>query len=363
MTAATGFRAVTVAVEALGNLKANPFTTLVVVLAALLAGVGVPTATLLDVQAIRQDEQAEISAGSNVIRITGENRVSLSAARCEELNTQDGVLAAGGLASRSTVSPVARPNDRVTVLSGTATLAKVLWPGGEAVPPAATVVVGSASARVLGLGPQSFFSFTVRPDPTALSVPVDRVAQPSTRDEKLDASVFVARPPTGDVIECLVEAKPGVRTQVESIAAGWFAESGSTVVSPFYLTVTAGANPEERLSARLTQHLPVLAAVVVGAAMLTAWFSRRAEYSLYRMLGMRTSGFLLMLATEMVAAGLMPLCLGFTATLVWMDVFDELDVILATGDALRAAVLVILIPVAGWLLMRPLTKPDALHGR
>lgn len=360
-----GFRPLTLVTEVLRNLWANPLSSAVSLAIAIAVGFGVPTATLVEVTNIRADEDKEVRAGSNVLRVTGDERTPLPAARCEQINSVPGVLAAGGVVSRSTVFASARPGDLITLVSGTPSLGMVLWPGEGhgAVPPPATVVAGEAASKAFGLGIASIFAFSTRSDPRPVSASVDRVAGASSRERQLDASIFIAAAPVGNVDECLVEAMPGARSSVAHVAAGWFATSGEVVVSPLYLSTSKSATPEERLATRTTQYLPLVAAAALGVGMFTGWFSRRAELSLYRMLGLGQGETILMLATEMVAAVILPMSIGLVVAMAVMPQYGTLEIILATGDALRMVCLLVPIPLIGWVMMRPLTRTDALYGR
>lgn len=357
------FRPWTVATEAVRNLWANAFFTGIIALAAVVVGFAVPAVTLWEVASIRTDAESEVRAGVNVLRVTGEDGALLPAGRCEALNSVPGILAAGGLAVRSTVFPAARPSDVVTLISGTPTLGQVLWPSHAPQTTTSSVVVGSTTAETYGLTSGSTFGYEVRGDPTPLAAVVDRSGVASTRDPQLDTSVLIATAPTGRVRECLVEALPGARTAVEGMLNGWFDATDGTVVSPFYLPVTSSASPDERLAARTTQYVPAIAALVLVSGMVSAWFSRRAEYSLYRMLGLNRRGSLLMQTVEMTVAVIVPLCAGLVTAMLAMEEYENLDVILATGDGIRMLALLIPAPLLGWLLMRPVTKTDALHGR
>ncbi|GAA1230145.1 hypothetical protein JOF42_000356 [Microbacterium phyllosphaerae] len=357
------FRAWTVATEAVRNLWSNAFFTGVIALSGVFVGFAVPAVTLWEVSSIRTDAESEVRAGANVLRVTGEDGALLPAGRCEALNSVPGILAAGGLAVRTTVFPAARPSDVVTLIVGTPTLGQVLWPSLSSQLATSSVVVGSATAETYGLTSGSTFGYEVRGDMTPLTAVVDRSGAPSTREPQLDTSVLIATAPTGRVRECLVEALPGARTVVEGMLRGWFGATDGTTVSPFYLPVTSSASPDERLTVRTTQYVPAIAALVLVTGMVAAWFSRRAEYSLYRMLGLNRRGSLLMHTVEMTVAVMVPVSVGMVAAMVVMEAHESLDVILATTDALRMLALLIPAPLLGWLLMRPATRADALHGR
>lgn len=240
------FRPRAVVAESLRNIRANLLVSCGMMLLAFGVGIGVPAVALMEVASIRSDADAEIRAGSNVLRVLGEGRTPLSASRCEGLNGVPGVLAAGGLQRRESVIPVARPGDVITRMTGTPSLGRVLWPSLSAGGAHESVVAGSATADTFGLTTDANFAFTTRADPTPGVAVVGRIGERSDRDPQLDSAFFIATPPVGDIIECLVEAEPGARAAVESLARGWFASSGETAVTPYYLATTERTSPEQR---------------------------------------------------------------------------------------------------------------------
>lgn len=70
-----------------------------------------------------------------------------------------------------------------------------------------------------------------------------------------------------------------------------------------------------------------------------------------------------MCSVEMLALVIAPLALGLTVAMAFMLPYGEIDVILAAGDALRAIVMLLPVPLIGWGILIPLTRADALNGR
>lgn len=360
-----GFSAFSVAREAWLNLSASLGPSLGVAVVSLVVGAGLPAVAGFEVSEIVRDADQAIAAGTNMMSLTAEDRAPLSASRCDELNNVDGVLTAGGIVSRSAAYAATRPNEPLQLIHGTVGAASALWPMLTEPTGTAGVLVGADTASLFGLsvGSRLMLSESAGTSPS-VSVLVDQVAGKTVRDVTLDGAIFVSVAPTGMITECLVEAQPGARQQVEAVLIGWFRADLKVAVSPYFVSNAPGSLPADELRGRLTQYLPALAFVLLFVSLAGYWFARRSELALYRTLGISRPQLLGMLATEALLLVLIPVNLGFALSVFMLVPFAEaLAIRVAAADAIRFSALLPLLPLAGFLLVARSIRIDALKGR
>lgn len=359
-----GFAVAVTVGEAVKNLGSTVALSATVAVLSMAIGVAVPTATAIEVGSIERDARRATSAGINVMSVTVENRGPISAARCEDLGRVSGVLSAGGIVARESISLITRPHEALELIRATPGAVRVLWPNQRTQASASSVIAGSIVATLHGLGENSILGYRVARGSEVNYAIVGATAPASARGERLDNTIVIASAPVGVVTECLVESMPGARDDVLLALEGWFPRDAGVVISPFYLPDSSWSSPDERLETRMSQQFPLLGAVALTAAVLAVWFARRADFALYRHLGMSRRRLLLMQVAEAVMLVILPASLGLTVSL-FLLASDPLPLVvyLTSLDALRLVTLLMLVPLVGGALLLRATRLDALKGR
>lgn len=196
------FRFSTLAGEAVRNQRQ---TTLLVPMVIFVVSLSAMLLSAVEVSNIDAQAARAVKEGANVFEITAEERAPLSASRCSELSSIDGVLFAGGII-RSEEVDFADASTRTAILMiGSADTASIFWP--DLSPELdRSLVIGSRLARELGVTSGGRIELS---DGSQLIV--DQVAAPSSRGSQFDAMIFATDPLGRSVSSCFVEALPALR--------------------------------------------------------------------------------------------------------------------------------------------------------
>jgi hypothetical protein len=349
------FRRVTVAGEALANLRAHRLLTGLVVAVGLVTPAAALALSLTDVHGIVARQEQLVARGSTVFSITTTDRTTLPAERCDEANRVSGVRAAGGIVDSEPVHVLLPDYRYVQLLSVTPGLPLVYWPDGTA---ADGTIAGSVIAADFGLVPGATLPVS-GPEPRDLAIGVTEAAASRSRDYDLVLAQVVT--PTGSTYECLVESLPGAQRRVEAVLTGWF-PGVPTLVTPYFAPADSGRSPQEELATRLSAWFPVAAALIVAGAVLASWTIRRPEFALYAILGLGRGGLLLMVLVEWAALALLPGSVGLVAGSL-VATGGTVEATVAALDIGRYLVGVAAIPALGLVALTRVSAFDALKGR
>lgn len=218
-----------------------------------------------------------------------------SAARCEALNGQPGVVAAGGVFAASLATFATAPGvlfQRAPITEG---ILRVWDP--VAAPLRVqdrTLVVGLALAQEMGLRVGSY-AVPAGEQPALVTAVVDTGRRnPQVLRWALDLS-----PPAGAIEQCWVEFEPGAFEAGLAALPAWFTTGDEEAVArPYVRRDEFTRDPAAEFATRPQRDgWPVAGLVIAGFVALTAWF-RRSELGLYLAVGTRRSEMLMLLALE-----------------------------------------------------------------
>lgn len=354
------FAGVVIVRETVANLLAHR------ILSGLLASVGIiaPCLALVlaisEVNGIAAREQELVDRGATVFSITAVDREPLSASRCDALNGIGGVIAAGGIVGVESLHALLPDYRFLPLASATPGLARIYWP--ESAARGTGVTVGAGTASDFGLVAGSLLAVSGGED--ARYLPVADAAAPSPRSEAYDLALLEAVAPAGGTYECLVEGRPGAGRDLEAALVGWF-PGVPTSIHPYFSLPDTGRTPAAEMRDRLSFWLPLAAAGLVTAALLTWWMMRRPELALYAVLGLNRNALLLMLVVDWAVLAVLPGSIGITvASVVSSGLINGVPVpAAAVLDIGRYLVALVPIPVLGYLALARVSAFDSLKGR
>lgn len=316
----------------------------------------------LDLTDIEAGWERQVHAGVYAFSITTSDQTFLDAARCDELETIDGVRAAGAVLSVTTVYPTTNPRTAYLLVGATPGYASVAFPGLEGATMAGAVAGLSVSAE-LGLADGSTFAYRTGSAGETSAIDIDLAANSPSRFEVSDSAVIVALAPEGGVSECIVEAWPGHERAVEAVIGSWFPMK-QTVAKSVARVDASDRDVAGDLRTRLSQWAPLVAAFILGGYLLLDWWSRRQEFALYRMLGMSGKQELLVLTLETLTKAFVPLCFGAFVTISILG--NQMTGMSADGalrDLVAVSLCLLTLPVIAGLVMQRVSMIDAIKGR
>lgn len=234
-----------------------------------------------------------VRAGGYVAVVSGQSGVP--AAKCASLDGTPGIVAAGGVRGHGQATFASAPGVLFQSASVTSGMLRTWDPGWVEAPPpdGPALVVGRAASDELGV--RTGLSLVPRGEAAATV----RVIDPTARNPQANRWVLDVVPAAGSVDECWVEFAPAAYEAGLALLPARFIEGSTEAVTRPYLRQGDFArNPGDELSTRPQRHgWTIAAALLVGVAVLGAWF-RRTELGLYIALGTSRGAVALMFATE-----------------------------------------------------------------
>ncbi|MFD4957865.1 hypothetical protein [Microbacterium sp. NPDC058389] len=325
-------------IEALRNLAAYSFQTVVCV--ALSAAIGFLTviAGTQELGSIAQQRASLAAAGQDVWRV--QSPTAFSAASCAALGAVDGIHDAGARLHQWSAKIAERPGATIDVLEVTPGYARIGW----ATSGSPLVAAGADVSTTLGLRPGS--TLTLQGNGPATTVELDAVLQKTQRLPAGNQVIVILGAPTSQTTECLVESEPGARSAVERHLMSAF--NSQATVTPLLNDEQPGGSPDDRMRARITAWAPVIVSAMLVALFVMVQFARRAEWALYRILGVGRAGLLGMLTVQAAASTWAPYAAGTLAGILLAHSSIGADVLVAggvTGDFIRGLLTLALTPV------------------
>ena len=277
-----------------------------------------------------------------------------SAARCEAVNGQAGVVAGGAVFPAQLATLETAPGvlfQRAPVTRG---ILRV-WDPDRHVPVAGgrQMVVGLALAEEMGLRTGSY-AVPEGEEPALVTAVVD-VAR---RNPQVARWLLEPAPPAGAAEQCWVEFEPGAyEAGVASLAARFTTGDEEAVARPYIRRDDFTRAPAAEWAARPQRNgWPLAGGLMAGLFALTAWF-RRSELGLYLAIGTPRVSLLFMLAAEV----LLLVAVAFALSVAYAFAIDEAlhhsagrsEVWIVARTAGSAALLALVVaPVLGVLVVR-----------
>lgn len=264
--------------EASRNLIAHRLTT--VVLAALSAVIGsaVVVTTTLDVSSIVAAHEKQLSRGVNLLNLSAEG-TGLVATECSSLQSIGGVLASGAILRITSGNPISTPSSQIGIAEVSSGFLEAMFPSLSS---AVVVVAGHSLGESQGLVAGSNFVYRDEAG-VERAVRIDAIAPDVERADGYGWTLFLARVPRGAVDSCLVAAAPGSGDRISEVLPSFF--TSRVQVTPLVFSSELERDPEAELHARPTQLGWLVGGVfLVALTLLLAW-TRRREFSIYRLSG------------------------------------------------------------------------------
>lgn len=220
---------------------------------------------------------------------------TLSARSCERVRSSGSVRTAFALAAETEVVRTSL-GSRVTLLEVSPSFVDFVETLATTVRPD-SVLVGESLAERSGLVDGALLS--VERDGTTRIERVTVLSR-SPRTGFFDDAVVVIDASDFGAERCVVEAEPGHRPSISESLPSLFAANPPAVVEPFDPVLESNTTPERELAASGGDVGVVGAGLLMGLLVLASWYVRRAEWAIYRSLGLRLVGIAAMALIEWI---------------------------------------------------------------
>lgn len=294
------------------NILARPWTTAALSVATFAMAIGLFVVAHVESVAVTSQQDRLVARGAYVLQIYGAGGVHLPAQRCDQLNSIDGVIAAGGIVSSASIDLRLAEDVGTSIVEVTPGMLRVLWPQISATSPTG-VATGSSVTTHFGLTPGARL---LSSDPSRSNIAVRHPATSPARLSAFDTSVVVPVPPLDTVQDCYVESTPETSASVLRLARTWFDEALRAEAVAFFTADLSDQTPQDRLDSRISSWLALAVGFGCLGAVLLGWRARKAEFALYASLGMRVPTIFTILIVECVAVLLVPIGVAALASIL-----------------------------------------------
>lgn len=342
--------------EAVRNVRAAPLRSAIVAGICMLAGAGVAATTQLDLHHVVAADTAQYLAGASTLEVVARDGQPLDALRCHSLMRVDGVIAAGGVMSAESVRMAIEPEADVRLLTTTPGFPVASWPELQSAGPLSVVAASDLARSGLRAGDTVSVSSPSRP---ATLLHLDAVPQ-HLSTLGVDRMLLITDAPEGVVSSCLVLAEPASAAPLAALLSDYF--DAPAHATPRFLPSALHLHPDQMLHARLSQYGWLIASALCGIALVGGWLARRAEFALYRLLGLPESALLAMFTTEFALLCLAPAQFG----LILGTGTHALGSLAATNlgiDILRFDAVLLTLPALAMLILPRASVLATLKGR
>lgn len=344
------------------NLQVRPVQTALIMFLSFVCSVGSFGASFTQIGALNSRQIEMIERGSNVWRV--HSGQPFESDKCERLRRVQGIRAIGIQHSRFTAAISEIADARVTVLRANADYLDIVWGSEIYVPLGAGV--GAGLHRKLGLRAGTSVSLKEQGSPfgRSLQIELDEVFRDSRRLKGSGQMLAVRVDPPELVRECLIEAKAGTNQAVERLLFATF--SRGTSITKIYSWGGEGPTPSNQMKNRMTLWTAVAFPTILLVLYLVLQFSRREEWALYHILGIRQGQQLRMHCYEYLATVWVPYALGL-ALVVAAGTYSEVQMdssflSIFSQDVLRVGLLLLTVPAALAILLRQDKSLEWLKG-
>ena len=295
--------------EAIANVRASPIISTGMALIALFVGLTAAWLPAFETEAIADDWSRQVEAGSSVLVVTAKQG-GVPVELCDAVNATSGVIGAGGIFRRTSVSLAQLTTRNVDALVVSAGFAAASWPRLPN-PGSSSIIVPEEVAIDLGLsaGVELIYrpSDDTNSDSWSTSI-VDIVPPGRNRVDGVNDAVMFVSAARGDLQSCYVSAEPSSFEAVRTALIGAFGTKH--VVRSLINGSAMQRSPSEQMASRAGFWLAAGMGALLATMHVFLWFMRRSDFALYRAMKMRDSGIRIMLATEIVAVGGLPVAVG-----------------------------------------------------
>ncbi|WP_282948359.1 hypothetical protein [Cellulomonas endometrii] len=342
--------------EVARRLRTQPVATFACAMFACVLGAGGVLAMNYGASQVQTAWDQQIAQGSATYVVASQVRGEISAARCDALNSVTGVDAAGGVLSVRRSNTQTQPDDFVYIETVTPRYPAVVYPGLSAHAQRTSAVIGTDLATAMGLSDGATLASG------EISVLIQRAPTASLRVPEVDRRVLISAAPAGSLETCVVSADAGHAESLESLLTGWFPLSAPAVVTPMAQDTTDGTAGDLSVMAWLLSATTCVALAATASGWLWA---QRAEFALYRSLGLSRLGVVVACALQLAMWFSLPAAVGAAVVVgtsaIAQQVEFPLHVQLAVAFALPAAVWLAL-PI-GYVANSRHSIMDAVKGR
>ena len=265
--------------EALRNLTSRPSRAVAMFLLMLILFTFAGALDLSTAESVKSRVRSLRAQGSTTVRVSAQGEAQgVSAAACNRLNGQVGVVAAGGVGTTTTMFASSSPGLGFLVADSVGDIASALGAPETAVTrPGLLVSVDLAGD--LGVTAGSNLVVNGRTDSVA------RVADLGSRDQTMGRIALIPVAPTSMVASCYVQFSDGAFASGLNTISQEFPSTSSLQITTVYPSPSGAAGPAETWSDRTTRFAWAAIGLIAGAAYLMVSKSRRHEYAVYLLSG------------------------------------------------------------------------------
>jgi hypothetical protein len=264
--------------ESTRNLVAHRFTSIVLVALSAVVGATIIVTTTADISSIIATQDKQLARGVNLLNVST-NDSDMLATECASLQSIGGVTASGAVLNTASGNSKTTPTSQFTVDEVTPGFLHAMFPS---LSPADVVVAGHSLASAQGLTPGSDLIYRDAAGVQRVAH-VDAVAPDVARADGLGLTLFRAQAPIGTVDNCLVAAVPGMRDRISAVVPSFF--TIPVQVAPLVHANELEIDPEGELHVRISQLGWAVGGAFLSALVLLLMWSRRREFSIYRLSG------------------------------------------------------------------------------
>lgn len=344
--------------ETLLNIISSPVRTTITVIFSAAVGAVVVLATAGNVDDIVQAHEAQQLRGLSTLSLTALDGEPISASACDSINAVSLVNSAGGVLSVK----------RIEVVNGEVPITiRYVTPGYLAVAYPQEAVRGLDSVAGHDLVDEiGVISGTLIRDASNLNpvepIVVDAAASQRARFDGINRDVLLSQAPVGDVSECLVDVADGQADRVTTVLPTFF--TTQVVVRPFLPPDQVDRNPALELEHRWSSSVWVGGGLGIVLFVLFAWWSRRNETALYRLVGFDRRSIAAIVGLETVLVALVPAQLASFCVLALLPVEGGAVTLAAlTADTSRLLLFLLLGPPIAIALSLAGSTVDRLKGQ
>lgn len=337
--------------EVIANLRAAPVLTLLLALATFACAFGSVAYAGAETAGISRDWQHQVDAGADTLTVSPLYGTGVPASTCDDANSVSGVIGAGGIFSRTDITPAQSPDSPAGILYVTPGFPSATWASFKLVGKS-SVIAPPDFAKRFGLVDGRDFVYKQQAGAPWQVATVDSVMHQRNRvDGVNDALMIVQSAASGTVQTCVVSTKPADLEATQRALQGTFG-AGYTV-KPFLDSNVTARSLQQLLQARGGIWVGALAGLVILGIQIIVWLGARRDFALYRTIGMTPTDIRLMLCTEVGLKLLVPASAGGLAGFLTVikDPPAASQIAFTTYGLVLAAIT--LIPAVGsWLLLR-----------
>lgn len=330
--------------EVFRNLRTRPVQNLMLVVLAFSCSVVAFAASTAQITGIYGEFQDSLRSGSNVWRVQSAHL--FPATRCTHLQDVAGIRGVGILHSNYTALVEELPGARVNVIQANPDYLQIIW-GLEA--PQGGAGIGADLHATLGLrvGSQLTLQRPSLNHSSSTKVTITTTYPETRRLKGANQVIAIPVPPPRMVRECLIEVSPGALAAVEALLIS--AVDTGVSITRLHTWNEDFATPSVQMKSRVTIWIALAFPAVLLTLSSVLMFTRRSEWALYRLLGLRSSQQIRMLCYESIAVLWAPYSAGVFVVLVCSEAqilasLADTSLLIFAGDYLRASCLLIAAP-------------------